>query len=404
MLPECWRADPDIHCHIEDRASHDAHELALSMRRRLKMQTADGAGFRREYVIVLNELYRHAPCDQCLAIVGLGEKAPPVAMNSRSHELDVGDMQRPYFQDKSSCQVRQDTLTPAVPQSGTGANSRQVRIGKAKTNVKNRVTIARRLASVGSSTRAMEMSGMPVDAKTTTDQTKSLVVGGTGLVGGYIVQHLVGRGERPMVLSRSEQQGRPDIHWVVGDLKQPDTLNLPPFATLYCSAYAALLANALPRLLHHSLSRVIAFSSTSVITKQESEIAAEREIVRQLADAERSIASECEQRNVGWTILRPTLIYAEGRDSNITPLSRLIRRFGFMPLVGGAQGLRQPVHAEDLAVAAIAAAASPAAVNNTYVLPGAETLAYREMVGRIFDGLGRPRRTISVPSFLWRAG
>lgn len=30
-----------------------------------------------------------------------------------------------------------------------------------------------------------------------------------------------------------------------------------------------------------------------------------------------------------------TLIYAEGRDTNITPLSRLIRRFGFMPLVGG---------------------------------------------------------------------
>jgi nucleoside-diphosphate-sugar epimerase len=214
----------------------------------------------------------------------------------------------------------------------------------------------------------------------------------------------VGRGEHPMVLSRSEQQGRPDIRWLVGDLKQPDTLNLPPFATLYCTAYPALLANALPRLLHPSLRRVIAFSSTSVITKQETEIAAEREIVRQLVDAERTIASECERRNVGWTILRPTLIYAEDRDTNITPLSRLIRRFGFMPLVGGAQGLRQPVHAEDLAVAAIAAAATPAAINNTYALPGAETLAYREMVGRIFDGLGRRRRTISVPSFLWRAG
>src|SRR5207237_7396606 len=124
-------------------------------------------------------------------------------------------------------------------------------------------------------------------------------------------------------------------------------------------------------------------SSTRVITKQENEIAAEREIVRQLMDAERTIASECEQRNVGWTILRPTLIYAEDRDTNITPLSRLIRRFGFMPLVGGAQGLRQPVHAEDLAIGAISAAASAAAVNKFYSLPGAETLAYHEMLGRI---------------------
>ena len=99
------------------------------------------------------------------------------------------------------------------------------------------------------------------------------------------------------------------------------------------------------------------------------------------------------QHNVGWTILRPTLIYAEGRDTNITPLSRLIRRFGFMPLVGGAPGLRQPVHAEDLAIGAIAAASSPAAINKFYSLPGAETLTYREMIGRIFDGLRMPRRT-----------
>jgi nucleoside-diphosphate-sugar epimerase len=75
-----------------------------------------------------------------------------------------------------------------------------------------------------------------------------------------------------------------------------------------------------------------------------------------------------------------------------------------MPLVGGAPGLRQPVHAEDLAIGAIAAAASSAAANRFYSLAGAETLAYREMIGRIFDGLRLPRRTISVPVFLWRAG
>jgi len=141
-----------------------------------------------------------------------------------------------------------------------------------------------------------------------------------------------------------------------------------------------------------------------VITKQDTEVAAEREIIGRLAEAEREIATACEQNNIGWTILRPTLIYAEGRDTNITPLSRLIRRFGFMPLVGGAPGLRQPVHAEDLAIGAISAAASAAAVNKFYSLPGAETLAYREMIGRIFDGLRLPRRTVSIPAWLWRAG
>jgi nucleoside-diphosphate-sugar epimerase len=241
-----------------------------------------------------------------------------------------------------------------------------------------------------------------VNAKSETEQATSLVVGGTGL-GGYIVEHLLRGGARPLALSRV-QQGRPGVDWFRGDLEKPETLTFPAFTTLYCTADAVLLADALPRLFSPSLRRVVAFSSTSVITKQDTEVAAERETIRKLADAERRIAAACEQRNVGWTILRPTLIYAEGRDTNITPLSRLIRRFGFMPLVGGAPGLRQPVHAEDLAIGAIAAAGSAAAVNKVYALPGGETLAYREMIGRIFDGMRLPRRTISVPPLLWRAG
>jgi nucleoside-diphosphate-sugar epimerase len=233
--------------------------------------------------------------------------------------------------------------------------------------------------------------------------SKSLIIGGTGLVGGYIVEHLVRRGELPSALSRSGQEAA-GVCWFRGDLEKPDTLNLPEFATIYCTADAILLADALPRLFTPSLRRLVAFSSTSVMTKQDSEIASERDSIRKLADAERRITAACGQHNVDWTILRPTLIYAEGRDTNITPLSRLIRRFGFMPLVGGAPGLRQPVHAEDLAIGAISAATISAAANKIYELPGAETLTYREMMGRIFDGLGMPRRTFSMPVFLWRAG
>jgi len=239
-----------------------------------------------------------------------------------------------------------------------------------------------------------------VDTKSEVD-SRILVIGGTGVVGGYIVEHLVRRGERPFVLSRS-QRDAPDVEWVRGDMAEPATLNLPPVATLYCTADAVLLADILSRVFTPSLKRIVAFSSTSVMTKQDTEVAAEREVLRNLAEAEQRIAAACEQYGIGWTILRPTLIYNEGRDGNITPLSRLIRRFGFMPLVGGGTGLRQPVHAEDLAIGAIAAAASPAAVNKFYSLPGAETLSYREMIGRIFDGLHLPRRMISVPPVLWR--
>ena len=232
-------------------------------------------------------------------------------------------------------------------------------------------------------------------------RTESLVIGGSGLVGGYIVEHLILRGERVIAVSRSARASA-GVQWVQADIEQPDTLRLPPFTTLYCTTDAILLAKALPLLLSPSVTRVVAFSSTSVLTKQDTEVADERETIRKLTAAEQTIAAISLSRNVSWTILRPTLIYAEGRDTNITPLSRLIRRFGFMPIVGGAPGLRQPVHAEDLAIGAIAAASSEAARNKFYSLPGAETLPYREMVGRLFDGMRQPRRLVSVPPWLWR--
>jgi nucleoside-diphosphate-sugar epimerase len=237
---------------------------------------------------------------------------------------------------------------------------------------------------------------------TDTVSTKSLVIGASGLVGSYLVQHLARAGQTPYAMSRSLHREE-DVDWIVGDLEQMESLRAPPVTTLYCTAGAELLAPALQRLLSPTLKRVVAFSSTSIMTKMDSEIAGERDAMRRLAEAEETIGKTCEANSIAWTILRPTLIYAEGRDKNLTPLSRLIGRFGFMPVVGGGTGLRQPVHAEDLALGAIAAAESPAAVNKIYALPGGETLPYKEMVGRIFDGMKMPRRIVPVPALLWRA-
>ncbi len=230
---------------------------------------------------------------------------------------------------------------------------------------------------------------------------KNLVVGATGIVGGYIVQHLVAAGERPTALSRAERHDA-NVDWVRGDLSAPAGLPTVTPETLYCTAHVGLLADALPYLDRSALKRVVVFTSTSIVTKMQSEIEEEREHLRRLADGEQQLISLCEQYGIGWTILRPTIIYAEGRDANVSRLAGLIRRFGFLPLMGRGAGLRQPVHAEDLATGAIQAAASDAAVNKTYALPGGETISYREMVGRIFDALGKPRRILSAPPVVWR--
>jgi nucleoside-diphosphate-sugar epimerase len=232
---------------------------------------------------------------------------------------------------------------------------------------------------------------------------QSIVLGGSGIVGGHIVSKLVTAGERPFAISRSQRADKRAVQWIQGDLTHPEALQLPRITTVYCTAHSLLLAKALPSLFSDELQRVVLFTSTSIVTKLNSDIPAEREGLQRLAEGEQQTIDMCTRMGVGWTVLRPTMIYDEGRDANVSRLARLIQKVGVMPLAGRGSGLRQPVHAEDLAIGALNAASSTAARDKIYALPGPDAISYREMVGRIFDGLGKRRRIVTVPPVLWRA-
>jgi nucleoside-diphosphate-sugar epimerase len=96
------------------------------------------------------------------------------------------------------------------------------------------------------------------------------------------------------------------------------------------------------------------------------------------------------------------MIYGLGTDKNVAEITRLIRRWGFFPLLGRGDGLRQPVHVEDLAQACVAAMDSPAGKNRAYDVSGTETLSYREMVKRIFVALDKRPRIVVLPRWCFR--
>jgi nucleoside-diphosphate-sugar epimerase len=98
------------------------------------------------------------------------------------------------------------------------------------------------------------------------------------------------------------------------------------------------------------------------------------------------------------------MIYSLGHDRNITRLAKLIGRLTFFPMPGEGSGMRQPVHADDLAKSCAALLDAPGAWNRSYVLSGGEVLSYRAMVERIFMRLARTPRIVSVPEWLWRVG
>lgn len=152
----------------------------------------------------------------------------------------------------------------------------------------------------------------------------------------------------------------------------------------------------------HGVRRVVVLSSTSRFTKNDSSDPQEQVQSNHFNEAEARLQSWAESRGVEWVILRPTLIYGLGRDKNISEIARLIRRFGFFPLFGKANGLRQPIHAADVAADCLAALQAPGAVNRAYNITGGETLKYREMVSRVFSLLGRRPRLLTVPLWAFR--
>jgi len=150
---------------------------------------------------------------------------------------------------------------------------------------------------------------------------KGLVFGASGMVGAYIAEHLATAGDPVIPVSR---RARGD-GWITADLTQLETLRLPKADVVFSAANARTLAKALPRVLDCNPRRVVVISSTSVFSKLNTPDEDERGSILELIDAEKSIMETCGAADVEWTILRPTLIYKEGQDRNVTQISKLIR-------------------------------------------------------------------------------
>lgn len=163
-----------------------------------------------------------------------------------------------------------------------------------------------------------------------------------------------------------------------------------------------VLVERLPQLAAAGVRRVVAVSSTSRSSKASSPDPAERAVAARLAAAEEAVTSWAGAHGVQSVILRPTLVYDGVHDRNVTTIAAFVQRWGVFPLVGSGSGLRQPLHADDLAAACVAALTAPEP-RPCYDVSGGETLTYRVMVGRIFDAVGRPARFIHVPRSAVRA-
>jgi len=221
------------------------------------------------------------------------------------------------------------------------------------------------------------------------------VLGATSLVGRSIISSFSKSNSGTLyAYSRTPQQITDHITWrsIPECIPQPETIQ-----NWLCLAPIWVLSDYFSLFEQHQTKRVVALSSTSRYTKTHSTDPAEQELVYRIIAAEEKLQAWAESKNIEWIILRPTLIYGYGKDTNISEIATFIKRFGCFPLFGKAQGLRQPIHADDVASACLASLNTKHISNKAYNIAGAEKLTYRDMVTRIFLVLSKHPRLITVP-------
>ncbi len=227
------------------------------------------------------------------------------------------------------------------------------------------------------------------------------LLGATSLVGKCLLPLLINSGARVCAFSRQSIESVGDgITWRnLSDSRSTDTDQLDHWI---CVAPIWVLPEHFSLLEASGARRVVALSSTSRFTKVDSGDAAENAVAERLVESEARFVAWAKSRGIEWVILRPTLIYGLGQDKNICEIASFIRRFGFFPVFGRAEGLRQPIHAEDVAAACISVLRATNGANRAYNISGGETLTYRAMVERLSAALGRRPRLLTVPLWSFR--
>lgn len=228
----------------------------------------------------------------------------------------------------------------------------------------------------------------------------ALVFGASGQVGTPLLARLAREGWQVRAVSRQSRADALGVQWSRGDLDGVEALPPKVDAIFSCgpldlfSRWHADAPVAAPR--------VVAFGSTSASSKQASSDEHERDLATRLLDAEALLFATGKRECAAITVLRPTLIYGAGRDQSLTRIAALAQRWGRFVLPRHADGLRQPVHVDDLAVAAWMACHADASHGRSYDLPGGETLAYREMVRRVLACLQPPPSLHELPLPMFR--
>ncbi|HZW59209.1 MAG TPA: NAD(P)H-binding protein [Woeseiaceae bacterium] len=249
------------------------------------------------------------------------------------------------------------------------------------------------------------------------------VFGGTGFVGGYVVDALLDAGHEPSLLVRagSEHKVRqPErCRMIPGDLQDRDAI-----AAVLDGAHAAIY---LVGILRERRSAGITFDALQYDGVRRCVDLAVAEGVRRFllmsANGVRDDGTPYERSKLraelylkdsalAWTIMRPSIIFGDPRgamefctqlrDEMVSPPLPAVSFFsGWRPSRGAA--VMSPVHVEDVAAAFVAALKGSEMLDRSFALGGPEILSWSAILRRVAAACGRRKWIVPVPAGLVHA-
>ena len=104
---------------------------------------------------------------------------------------------------------------------------------------------------------------------------------------------------------------------------------------------------------------------------------------------------------IGYTILRPSVIFGEG-DEFLTALAALVRLGPFTPVIGSGRNRMQPVAAEDVSRCVAASVGNSTVRGKVINLGGPDRLSYNDLLDEVALAMDRRCRRVHIPTGLVR--
>jgi len=242
------------------------------------------------------------------------------------------------------------------------------------------------------------------------------IIGGTGFVGGYVVDALLDGGRDVNLLVRPGSESKvhriDEVRVISGNLESTDALG-KVLADCDAVIYMVGLLREFPR-------RGITFEQTQYQGVVDTVAAAQAQGVKRMLlmsaigvkdpgtkyqQTKRRAEVHALDSGLDVTVLRPSVIFGDPRGT-MEFATQLYRDMVKPPLpaVAFAGVEMSPVYIEDVAAAFVAALADDATIGKVLELAGPEVLGWDEMVRRVAAAAGKPKILLPMPLWIMRVG